>query len=36
VAAHAAGESPKLIAIAAGISDMNVFRILRQARDRSE
>jgi DNA-binding CsgD family transcriptional regulator len=36
VAAHAGGESPKLIAIAAGISEMTVFKILRQARDRTE
>jgi DNA-binding CsgD family transcriptional regulator len=32
VAAHAGGESPKLIAVAAGISEMTVFKILRQAR----
>jgi DNA-binding CsgD family transcriptional regulator len=36
VAAHAGGESPKLIAIAAGISEMTVFKILRQARERGE
>ena len=34
VAAHAGGESPKLIAVAAGISEMTVFKILRQARAR--
>jgi DNA-binding CsgD family transcriptional regulator len=36
VAAHAGGESPKLIAVAAGISEMTVFKILRQARAREE
>ena len=29
VAAHARGESPKLIAVAAGISEPSVFKILR-------
>jgi DNA-binding CsgD family transcriptional regulator len=36
VAAHAGGESPKLIAVAAGISEMTVFKILRQARAKEE
>ena len=36
VAAHARGESPKLIAVAAGISEMTVFKILRQARAKEE
>lgn len=34
VAAHGGGESPKLIANAAGISEMTVFKILRQGRER--
>jgi len=36
VAAHAGGEGPKLIAVAAGISEMTVFKILRQARAKEE
>lgn len=36
VAAHAGGESPKLIAVAAGISEMTVYKILRQARSKEE
>lgn len=35
-AAHAGGESPKLIAVAAGISEMTVFKILRAARTKEE
>jgi hypothetical protein len=36
VSAHAAGESPSLIAMAAGLSEQAVFKILRQSRDRKE
>lgn len=32
VAAHAGGESPKLIANAAGLTEAAVFKILRQAK----
>jgi DNA-binding CsgD family transcriptional regulator len=32
VAAHAGGESPKLIAVAAGISEMTVYKVLRARR----
>ena len=36
VAAHKGGESPKLIAVAAGLSEMTVFKILRRGRERKE
>jgi hypothetical protein len=34
VAAHSAGESPSLIAFAAGLSEQGVFKILRAAREK--
>ena len=33
VAAHARGESPSLIAVAAGLSEQAVFKILRRAKE---
>ncbi len=34
VAAHQRGESPSLIAIAAGLSEQGVFKILRAAKEK--
>jgi hypothetical protein len=34
VAAHARGESPSLIAVAAGLSEQGVFKILRAAKQK--
>jgi hypothetical protein len=36
VSAHAAGESPSLIAIAAALSEQAVFKILRARRERGD